>query len=131
MARLIYKIDFSRKRYGATKWQYENFDCIDLYIELLILLNCRFIDRCRPCCHFLRWVIDILFYKWDSIRFIELELDDALKMANFFKKLVSKSVLFEHFNSNRKFLRRMIRYVKKNKKGKTAKDIIFENESFF
>ena len=40
MARSIYKIDFSRKRYGATKWQYENIDCVDLYIELLILLNC-------------------------------------------------------------------------------------------
>ena len=129
MARLIYKIDFSRKRYGATKWQYENFDCVDLYIELLILLNCRFIDRCKPCCHFLRWVIGILSYKWDSIRFIEL--DDALKMAIFFKKSVSKSVLLEHFKSNRKFLKWMIKYVKKNKKGKTAEDIIFENESFF
>ena len=77
----------------------------------------------------MRWVIEILSYKWDSIRFIES--DDALKMANFSKKSVPKSVLLEHFNSNRKFLKRMIRYIKKNKKGKTAKDIIFENESIF
>ena len=122
MARLNYKIDFGRKRYGAAKWQYENFDCVDLYIELLILLNCQFIDRCR-------WIIEILHDKWDNVRFIDL--DEALKMANFLKKSVSKSVLLEHFTSNCRLLKWIIRTVKKYKKGKTAKDIIFDNEFFF
>ena len=129
MARVNLKIDFARRSYGATKWQYEQFDCVDLYIELLILLNYQFIDRCGPCRHFLKWVIDILLKKWDTIRFIEF--GEALKMANVFKKVSSTSARTEHFKSNRKFLKKMIRYSKKNKKGKTAKDVIFKNKSFF
>ena len=111
MARLNYKIDFGRKRYGATKWQDENFDCVNLYIKLLISLNCQFIDRSRPCRHFLRWIIEILHDKWDNIRLIDL--DEALKMANFLKKSVSKSVLLEHFTSNHRLLKQIIRTVKK------------------
>ena len=55
-----YKSDFGRKRYDTTKWQLEEFDCIDLYIELLVLLNCEILDKCRPCRHFLVWIIQIL-----------------------------------------------------------------------
>ena len=129
MAKVNLKIDFSRRRYGASKWQYETFDCVDLYIELLILLNCQFIDRCRPCRHLLKWVIDILLDKWDTIKFIEFE--EALKMANYLKGSFSTSAPVEHFRSNRKFLKRMIKYSKKNRKGKNAKDVIFQNKSFF
>ena len=115
MARLNYKVDF-----GATKWQYENFDCVDFYIELLILLNCQYIDRCRPCRHFFRWIIEILHDKWDNIRFIDL--DEALKMTNFLKKSVSKSVPLEHFTSNCRLLKQIIRTVKKKiKKEKQPK----------
>ena len=70
MARVNYKIDMTRRRYGAARWHYESFDCIGLFIELLILLNCQFIDKCRTCRHLMRWVIEILFDKWDTIRFI-------------------------------------------------------------
>ena len=129
MAKVNYKIDMARRRYGIAKWQYETFDCVDLYIELLILINCQFIDKCRPCCHLLKWVIDILLDKWDTIKFIEFE--EALKMANRLKKAFATSATIEHFKSNRKCLKHMIRYAKKNKKGKTTKDVIFMNKSFF
>ena len=60
-----------------------------------------------------------------------IELTEALKIANCLKKLVPKSVLLEHFTIHRTLLKQMIRKVKKNKRGKTAKDIIFDNTFFF
>ena len=57
-----HKIDFCRGTYGVRRWQYENFDCIDLYIELLIIINCEIIDRCRPCHLFLKWIVQLLIY---------------------------------------------------------------------
>ena len=48
-------------------------------MELLILLNCKVIDKCRPCRHFLKWVLKILQRKWGNIRYIELE--EALNLA--------------------------------------------------
>ena len=69
-------------------------DCIDLFIELLILTNCQFMDKCRPCRHLLRFVVDVLRSKWDDIRFIDFE--EALALAKHLKVLVPYSVLLEH-----------------------------------
>ena len=129
MVKVNHKIDFSRGTYGVRRWQYENFDCMDLYIELLIIINCEIIDRYRPCRLFLKWIVQLLIHKWDTIRYIEFE--EALRRANYLKILFSKSFPMEHFKLNRKFLKCMIRHVKKNKKGKTAKDILFNNNFFF
>ena len=54
MAKEALRIDFRNKRYGVARWQYEKLDCIDLYMEMLILINCRFIGTCRPCTHLLK-----------------------------------------------------------------------------
>lgn len=59
------KIELNRGRYGVCKKEFWYFDCIDLYIELLILLNCELIGKCRICRHILRWVVEILQNKWD------------------------------------------------------------------
>ena len=67
MAREALRIDFRKKRYGVARWQYEKLDCIDLYMEMLILINCRFIGTCRPCTSLLKWVFDTLNRKWDNI----------------------------------------------------------------
>ena len=53
------KIDISHMRFGVCKKEYWYFDCVDLYIELLILLNCNFIGACRPCTYILKWIISI------------------------------------------------------------------------
>ena len=99
-----YKLDFNRKRFGASKWQLEKFDCIDLYIELLVLINCEILDKCRPCRHFLVWIIKILSCKWDTIRYIELE--DAFKKATYLKEFLPESILQRHFNENRKIIKK-------------------------
>ena len=51
MAREVrsHRIEFFKKRFGVAKWHYKRLDCIDLYIELLILVNYQFIRECRPC----------------------------------------------------------------------------------
>lgn len=128
MVKDTYKLDFTKKRYGVTRWQYQKLDCIDLYMELLILLNYKVIDKCRPCCHFLKWVLKILQRKWDNIRYIELE--EALKLARHLKTFVPKCVVLEHFTIHRKLLKQMITEIKKSKT-KTIEDIIFENKFFF
>ena len=125
MCKVNQKIDFCRGVYGVRRWQYEHFDCIDLYIELLILISCEIIDNCRPCHLFLKWIVQLLIYKWDTIRYIEFA--EALRRANYLKILFSTSFPTEHFKLNRKFLKCMTRHVKKNKKVKTAKDILFKN----
>ena len=52
------KIEINRKRYEVYKYQYWEMDCIDLFIELLILLNCQFICACRPCTNLLKYVVE-------------------------------------------------------------------------
>ena len=38
-------------------------DCVDLYIEILFLLNCELIDQCRTCRYLLGWLLEILEQK--------------------------------------------------------------------
>lgn len=45
--------------------------------------------------HFLKWIIQILGYKWDNIRFIELK--EALKLAKYLKTSFSYYTLSGHF----------------------------------
>lgn len=53
------KIEIDRKRYEVCKYQYWEMDFIDLFIKLLILLNCQFIGACRPCTNLLKYVVEI------------------------------------------------------------------------
>ena len=125
MAREALRIDFRKKRYGVARWQYEKLDCIDLYMEMLILINCRFIGTCRPCTSLLKWVFDTLNRKWDNIRFIELE--EAIHLANFLKTIVPKDVVFQHFKIYRTLLKKMIH---KARIEKNYKEVLFQNKFF-
>lgn len=73
------KIEIESGSYGACKKQCWNLDRVDLYIELLILLNCGLIGVCRLCTNLLKYVVQILRNKWDNIRFIDFE--DSLMLA--------------------------------------------------
>ena len=121
-----YKLDFNRKRYGASKWQLEEFDCIDLYMELLVLLNCKILDICRPCRHFLVWFIQILNCKWDTIRYIELE--DAFKKATYLKEYLPEYILQRHFNENRKIIKKIIEDFRK---GNNSKNVLHKYKKIF
>ena len=74
-------------------------DCIDLHIEMLILLNWKFIRKCRCCSHLLKWVVKTLHKKWDDIRFIDL--DEAFSLALTYKEFVKKNPVLKHFKQNR------------------------------
>lgn len=100
---------------------------VDLYIELLILVNCCFIDKCRPCKQHLKFVVDLLINKWDDIRFIKFE-DALLHLAKYLKILVSSSVVLEHYKINRKHLKKMIQKARIEKK---TVDVLLENKHFF
>ena len=126
MTREALRIDFRKKRYGVARWQYEKLDCIDLYMEMLILINCRFIGTCRPGTSLLKWILDTLNRKWDNIRFIELE--EAIHLANFLKTIVPKDVVLQHFKIHRTLLKRMIH---KARNEKNHKEVLFQNKFFF
>ena len=79
------KTDFTRKRFGVCRWQYEKLDEIDLLIKTGILSNCKLIDRCRPCRHNLRFCLQVLMNKWDEFRFISFQ--DALKIVKSNQKM--------------------------------------------
>ena len=66
-------------RFGVCEKEYWYFDCVDLYIELLVLLNCKIIGECKTCTSLLKWIVNILINKWDTIKFIEL--NNALFLA--------------------------------------------------
>ena len=53
------KLDISRGSYGVRKYQYEQFDIVVLYIELIILVGCQLIGCFRPCTRLLKFVVDI------------------------------------------------------------------------
>ena len=75
------KIEISRGRYGVCKYQYWKLDCLDLFIELLILLNCKILGACRQCTNLLRFVVEILRNKWD------IDFEEALALAKDIKTL--------------------------------------------
>ena len=112
--------------YGVTKWQIQDLDCIELYIELLILLNCELIDRCKPCKHFLGWVIETSEYKWDTIKYIEF--DEALQKANNLKQYVTEFAIQKHFKQNRNQFNKMRM---KFRKGRNSKNVIFKYKKIF
>ena len=120
-----YRMDFARNRFEAAKRHYEKLDCVDSYIELLILINCCFIDKFRPCRHHLKYVIDLLIEKWDDIRFIKFE--DALELAKYLKTFVPSLVVLDHYQINRKLLKKMIAKARIEKK---TLDALLENKPF-
>ena len=92
------KIYLDRGRYGVCKKEYYHFDCVDLYLEMLILLNCELIGKCRPCTNILKWIIEILYEKWDDIRFINFE--KALGIAK--NLTISNSLLVDYYQQQKK-----------------------------
>ena len=119
------KIEISRGRYKVCKYQYWKLDCLDLFIELLILLNCKILGTCRPCTNLLRFVVETLRNKWDDIRFIDFE--EALALAKDIKTLVPRSVLLDHYTKNRD----NIKYMCKKAKILDELAIIVENQKHF
>lgn len=118
------KIEIERGRYGVCKKEYWKFDCVDLYIELLILLNCELIGKCRSCTNLLKWIIDILKNKWDDIKFINFE--KSLEIAKNIKSFVPRSVLEEHAQNRSKIKR----FCKKAKVANNL-DVILKNKKIF
>ena len=91
------KINVKHSRFGVLYNDYAYFDCVELYIEPL-LLNCKIIDVCRTCQSLMKWVIDFLVEKWDMLRF--LKLDAALYIARSLKDLIKSSALGSFYNVN-------------------------------
>ena len=117
------KIYVDRGRYGVCKKEYYHFDCVDLYLEMLILLNCEFIGKCRPCTNISKWIIEILYEKWDDIRFINFE--KALEIAK--NLTIPNLLLVDYYQQQKKEIKDIC------KKAKVADDynVINENEDFF
>ena len=101
------RIDFDRKRFGVTKWQYDQLNEIDLLIEIGILSNCKMIGSCRVCRHLLRFCIDILMKKWDEFRFINFF--DPMKIIKNNEKMFKTSIVLNHYTDNRKLLKKIVR----------------------
>ena len=118
-----HKIYLDRGRYGVCKKEYYHFDCVDLYLEMLILLNCELIGKCRPCTNILKWIIEILYEKWDDIRFINFE--KALGIAK--NLTISNSLLVDYYQQQKK----EIKDICKKDKVTDDLDLIMENEHFF
>ena len=117
------KIYLDRGRYGVCKKEYYHFDWVDLYLEMLILLNCELIGKCRPCTNILKWIIEILYEKWDDIRFINFE--KALEIAKNFT--ISNSLLVDYYQQQKK----EIKDICKKDKVTDDLDLIMGNEHFF
>ena len=118
---------FALKKIGLVfaKKEYWFFDCVDLYIEMLILLNCELIDHCKTCTYLLRWILEILQQKWDTIRFIEFEV--ALSLATKLKFFVLDDTIMDHYRSNKN----IVLTICKNAKVSCDLDVILENNDFF
>lgn len=92
------KINVEHSRFGVLYNDYAYFDCVDLYIELLLLLNCEIIDVCRTCQSLIKWVTDLLVEKWDTLRFIKL--DATLYIDRSLKDLIKSSAFVSFYNVN-------------------------------
>ena len=110
MSKYSRKIDIGHMRFGVCKKEYWYFDCIDLYIELVILLNCEYIGRCRPCTYILKWIIQILYKKWDTLRFLDFE--SALILALSLKFFVSEPYIVSYYKSRMKYINDFCKKVK-------------------
>lgn len=97
------KISIERNRFGVCKKEYWFLDWVDLYIEILFLLNCELIDQCRTCRCLLGWILEILEQKRDTIRFIEFEL--ALLLAIELKFFVMGITITDYYRENKQTAR--------------------------
>lgn len=124
------RIELENKRYGVTLWQCNHLDCVDLYIELLNLLNCEILGRCRPCRCNLKFILKYLIKKWDTIKFIEFE--KALKIAKDSKWILNEFPLLEYFKSCRKFLKtKIIKRAKRYNRYHYPVEVLKDNLIFF
>ena len=92
---------------------------------MLILLNWELIGQCRTCTNILRWVLEILEQKWDTIRFISFE--KALELSKNIKSFIPNSLVVKYYTENKKYIKSIC------KKAKFANDldVILENQEFF
>ena len=120
------KIHVNRGRYSVCKKESCYFDCADLYIEMLILLNCEFIGKSRPCTNILRWIIEILYDKWDNIRFINFE--KALEIAT--NILIPNSLILDYYQQQQQ-QQKNIKDICRKAKVADDEDVIMENKDFF
>ena len=97
-----------------------------LLIEVGILSNCKYIDKCRPCRHLLTFALDVLQQKWDEIRFINFE--KALELIKKLKHLFQYSAVLKHYEQNRRKLKRIIA---KARIENNHLELIIEHQSFF
>ena len=89
------KIRTERNRFGICKKEYWFLDWVDMYIEILFLLNCELTDQCRTCRYLLGWLLEILEQKWDTMRFINFEL--ALLLAKELKFIVASNTITDYY----------------------------------
>ena len=101
------------------------FDCVDLYVELLILLNCEFLGKCKTCTYIIKWIIDILMQKWDTIRFVDF--DTVMQLANEIKILIFSSPLVDYYIEKQKRLSEIC----KRAKYECDLELVLENKDFF
>ena len=118
-----HKIEINKGRYGVCKKEFYYFDSVDLYIEMLILLNCELIGQCRTCTNIFRWVIEILQEKWDTIRFINFE--KAMEIA---KNITLPNSLIVKYYQNKK---KNIKLICRKAKVTDEVDVILDNKEFF
>ena len=101
------------------------FDCVDLYVELLILLNCEFLGKCKTCTYIIKWIIDILMQKWDTIRFVDF--DTVMQLANEIKILIFSSPLVDYYIEKQ----RRLSEICKRAKYECDLELVLENKDFF
>ena len=89
------------------------------------MLNCNFKGKCKTCTYIIKWIIDILTQKWDTIRFIDFYL--AMQLANEFKILVDKSPLVEFYVEQQKRLSEICKRAKYD----CDLHLVLENKDFF
>ena len=104
------RFDIDHARFGVCEKEYWYFDCVDLYIELLMLLNCKFISTCRTCTFLLKWIINILIEKWDTIRFVEL--DNALFLTDPIKSFIYEPLILRFYCQNMCFIKDICKEIK-------------------
>ena len=85
------KIKIDRGRYCVCKKEYWYLDCVDLYIEMLILLNWELIGQCRTCTNILRWVLERIgkyLHAREFLYNVLLNNNDIYKVDDFKNDLV-------------------------------------------
>ena len=88
-------------------------------------MNCEFLGKCETCTYIIKWIIDILIQKWDTIRFVDFYL--AMQLANEIKILIFSSPLVDYYTEQQKSLSEIC----KRDKYECDLELVLKNEDFF